>query len=153
MEGYKLPIMVRRILKKILVSLMWSFIAASIITPRIYLRIEYSLTHSGTEPYMLPILDWPQYMVLCFASFLMGFLIGDFAVFLVMYLLGVILSCIMMYVLVCLPVYLNILTSEYFLYYGFSQVALNYVAKSWIIAPFIIFLFVGVFGVFCREFS
>ena len=143
--------MIKRILKNILVTLMWSFIAAFIITPRIYLRIEYSLTHGGTEPYMLPILDWPQYVVLCFASFLMGLLIGDFAVFLVMYLLGVVLSCIIMYILICLPVYLNILTSEYFLYYGFSQAALNYVAKTWIITPFILFLFVGVFGVFSKE--
>jgi len=142
----------KQILRSFIITLMWSLTATSVITPRIYLRIEYALGHGGTEPYMFPILDWPQYFVLCFSTLLMGILIEDFAMFILMYFIGVLLACLFMYVLICLPIYLNILSSEYLLHDGLSEVALNYIAKSWVIAPFVAFFFVGLIGVLTGDF-
>jgi len=141
------------VIRNLAVTVMWSFIAASVVTPRIFLRLEYGSTHGWTEPFMLPILDWPQYLILCFSTFLMGMLIGNFSAFLLSYLLGVILSSMLMYFLICLPAYVGILPHEFFDFYSaiLQEYALNYVAKSWIIAPFVLFLFVGILGVFVKE--
>lgn len=141
------------LLKNLAATFMWSFIAASVITPRIFLRLEYGSTHGWTEPFMLPILDWPQYLLLCFSTFLMGMLVGNFGVFLLLYLLGVVLSSALMYFLICLPVYAGILPHEFSDFYVtiLQEYALNYVAKSWIIAPFVLFMFIGVLGVFASE--
>ena len=141
------------LIKNLAIAFLWSFIATSVVAPRIFLRLEYASTHGWTEPYMLPILDWPQYVILCFSTLLMGMLIGNFAMLLEMYLVGLIFSCILTYFLICLPVYLSILPNEFFDYYArvFQEYALNYIAKSWMIAPFVLFLFVGVLGVFLRE--
>ncbi|MHA1777991.1 MAG: hypothetical protein ACTSYN_00295 [Candidatus Heimdallarchaeaceae archaeon] len=143
----------KSVVKSLGIMFMWSLIVASVVTPRIFLRLEYASTHGWTEPYMLPILDWPQYIVLCFSTFLMGMLIGNFGMFLLVYLLGVVLSSVLMYFLICLPVYVGILPAEFFDYYStiFREYALNYVAKSWIIAPFVLFLFIGILGVFTRD--
>jgi hypothetical protein len=102
---------------------------------------------------MTPIFDWPQYGVLCLSTFLMGVLIGDFAIFLAMYLLGLLLSSVIIYFLICLPLYIGILPADLWYFYSriFEEYALNYIAKSWIIAPFVLFLFAGVAGIFVRE--
>jgi len=136
--------------KNLVVVLFWSLTLVSVITPRIYSRIEYALGHGMSDPYMVPILDWPQYVVLSFSTLLMGVLIGDFTAFLLFYIFGIILSSALIYVLILLPIYLNILPSVYFDYYDFA--ALNYITKSLIIAPIVLFLFIGVIGVFLREF-
>jgi hypothetical protein len=83
----------------------------------------------------------------------MGVLIGDFAIFLAMYLLGLLLSSVIIYFLICLPLYIGILPADLWYFYSriFEEYALNYIAKSWIIAPFVLFLFAGVAGIFVRE--
>jgi len=140
-------------IKNLAVTFMWVSIAVSVVTPRIFSRLEYGSTHAWTEPFMQPILDWPQYLLLCFSTFLLGMLIGNFGMFLMLYLLGVIISSMLMYFLICLPVYVGVLPSEFFDFYSaiFQEYALNYVAKSWVIAPFVLFLFVGILGVFVRD--
>ena len=102
-----------------------------------------------TEPYNVPILDWPQYLILSISVLLMGVLIGDFTAFILFYIFGLIFSCLLMYLLILLPIYVGILPIEYFAFYDYA--ALNYIGKSFVIAPVVLFLFVGVVGVFLRE--
>lgn len=75
----------------------------------------------------------------------MGMLIGDFVAFLAMYFVGIIFSSLLMYFLIILPVYFGNFTSEFLDYYSraFQEYALNYVAKSWIIAPLVLFFVCG----------
>jgi len=135
--------------KNLIFAVFWSLTSASIITPRIYFRIEYALGHGMTEPYNVPILDWPQYLILSISVLLMGVLIGDFTAFILFYIFGLIFSCLLMYLLILLPIYVGILPIEYFAFYDYA--ALNYIGKSFVIAPVVLFLFVGVVGVFLRE--
>ena len=138
-------------LKKLCIALLWSVICTCIITPRLFMRIEYKLTHKGVEPYMMPTIDWPQYILLSFSALLMGILIGDFPSFLILYFLAVIISCFLSYVLVCLPIYMGIITDEYYIYHLLPHYALQSIARAWVIAPLVVFLFVGVLGVFLAE--
>jgi len=142
---------VKPFLKRFCVALLWGIICSCIITPRIFMRIEYKLTHRGVEPYMTPILDWPQYVILSFSVLLMGILINDFLSFLLMYFLAVIVSCYLSYVMVCSPIYLNILTTEYYMYHFLPNYALMIIAKTWVIVPLVVFLFLGIVGVFLGE--
>ncbi len=138
--------------KAALVTLGWSLVVASMVTPRICYRIEYSLEHGGSsEPFGVPYLDWPQLVLLTLATLLMGMLIADFTMFLVGYLVGLSFSSVLMYVLVNLPVYSNIITSEHPSFYAFSDLAINFIARCLLIAPVVGLLFAGVIGVFVGE--